>query len=200
MRLTYCPFAKRTAKEMPTQGEYRKGHPEGAVVHYTAGRHNLTAIDSAIANGLSYFLITHDGTVYQGAPLNRWGVHAGKSAYPGLGKGVSQYLVGIELTNAGLLSEKGLAWFGQPVSDSRRIKEPRYQGEAPGLYEAYTTSQEKSLFALLQWLKSNAPDVFSYDFVVGHNEVCVPAGRKQDPGGALSMSMPALREALKRAR
>ncbi len=36
-------------------------------------------------------------------PLDRWGSHAGKSSYSGLGNWVSKKLVGIEVCNAGRL-------------------------------------------------------------------------------------------------
>jgi hypothetical protein len=50
------------------------------------------------------------------------------------------------------------------------------------------------------WLKEQAPDLFNFDLVVGHDESCDANGRpgaKNDPGAALSMYMPALRARLK---
>jgi lysozyme family protein len=47
---------------------------------------------------------------------------------------------------------------------------------------------------LLLWLKGNQPDVFQFEFVLGHDEVS--PGRKNDPGGALSVTLPQFRERL----
>ena len=44
------------------------------------------------------------------------------------------------------------------------------------------------------WLKKNNPEIFNLEYVLGHSEIS--AGRKQDPGGALSMSMVEFREKL----
>jgi len=83
---------------MKTRGPYRRGDPEGAVVHYTAGRVEKGGADAVAtmkygASGFCYFCIPATGKVYQGAPLDRWGSHAGGSKWPGPGSWGSQYLV-----------------------------------------------------------------------------------------------------------
>ena len=66
---------------------------------------------------------------------------------------------------------------------------------AAGSYERYTDAQETALKAVLKWLHDNKPGTFSYDLVLGHDEAS--PGRKNDPGGALSITMPAFRTWLK---
>ena len=56
------------------------------------------------------------------------------------------------------------------------------------------------------WLKRNNPDVFRFDYVAGHDEIATlgspgspkekTLGRKQDPGGSLSLPMAEYREML----
>jgi hypothetical protein len=50
--------------------------------------------------------------------------------------------------------------------------------------------------------KKNNPNIFNEDYILGHDEVAGPRGigksRKQDPGGALSMTMTELRELVKK--
>jgi|GEM_PF-3833427 len=64
-----------------------------------------------------------------------------------------------------------------------------------GAYEKYTEKQETSLKKLLIWLYKNNSVGLSIDYVLGHDEVS--PGRKQDPGGSLSKSMPDYRAHLK---
>ena len=66
-----------------------------------------------------------------------------------------------------------------------------------GVYHKYTDAQEKSLRKLIEWLYRNNPRGISLDYLLGHDEIS--PGRKQDPGGALSINMPKLREKLKEA-
>jgi hypothetical protein len=123
--------------KMKTRGYYTKGHPEGAVIHFTAGRsrkkseggsrnaethldQGVRGVKNAVAQGsYAYFVIDRDGNVFQQFPLNRWGYHAGKSKCPETGRpSVSTHYVGIEMQNAGKLkkvdNERFMAWFSKP--------------------------------------------------------------------------------------
>jgi N-acetyl-anhydromuramyl-L-alanine amidase AmpD len=208
--LLWCPFAEIEQRQMITRGFYRKKHPEGATIHYTAGRGKggKTALSWGVQEGYCYFLIDIDGTIYQSFPLNRRGWHAGKSYWPGLGKYVSSYLVGIEISCAGKLiktkDNKFKTTYGNfiPNEDVRfsEQKDNIYRG----YYQKYTPEQEESLIALLLWLKRNKPDVFSFDKVLGHDEVRagwlglgLKASPKTDPGSSLSWTMPEFRALLK---
>lgn len=70
-----------------------------------------------------------------------------------------------------------------------------------GAYLPYTKEQETALIEFLLWAKANNPTVFDFDYVLGHDEVAGPKGigrwRKNDPGGALSMTMSEFRQLLK---
>lgn len=191
--------AKKWAKQMKTRGKYRKGYPEGAIIHFTAGRYGTQDMDSGIAKGFAYLLIDDKGNVYQANPLDSWGYHAGVSSWKSLGSGVSEFLVGIEITAAGKVTKVGESyqtWFkGVLTKDQVREVKAKDNIQA-GIYQKYTDEQEKSLIDLLLWLKENNPDVFSFDLVLGHDEVAPT--RKNDPGGALSCSMPEFREKLKK--
>jgi len=201
---------------MQTQGNYPSGYPQGAIVHFTAGGPNgAHTAAGGIRDGFCFFVIAPDGTVYQNFDLNRWGYHAGKSSHQKLGNSVSRFLVGIEVCNAGRLRQMDAGtfrpWFndplhyqrsGQPIppgvpnpardfkADAVRFVERRHNRIA-GWYHKYTAEQEQSLTTLILWLKKNAPDIFHIEFVLGHDEVS--PGRKDDPGGALSMTMPEYR-------
>jgi len=202
-KLLWCPFAERNFKKSRTAGSYAKGYPLGAIVHFTAGRRSglEAGMNEQVENGYTYFVIDKDGNIGQNFSLDSWGSHAGQSTWPGLGDRVSDDLVGIEIQCAGMLEKSGSVyktWYGEtvPASDVRTVAAQTANQEA-GAYQKYTAAQEDALIRLLTWLRENNPDVFSYDYVLGHDEVS--PRRKNDPGGSLSMTMPALRKKLKGA-
>jgi hypothetical protein len=202
--LLWCPFAFIPPKAMKTSGRYEKGYPLGAVVHHSAGA-DAGIYEYGLEMGFTYFVINRDGRILQGFPLDRYGSHAGVSKWPGLGESVSSKLVGIEVVSAGKLShssEGWKSWFGKYYNDHEvRTLSTNKENIQAGTYHKFTQAQEESLIKLLRWLKENNPSVFSYDYVLGHDEVAGPAGigywRKNDPGGSLSMTMPELRKHLK---
>jgi len=202
-KLLWYPLADTDVNKMKTKGKYRKNYPEGAIIHFTAGR-SLKGLSDAVntsnygcKQGYVYLTLGNDGSVVQAFPLDEYGSHAGTSTWPTLGENVSKYLVGIEVCCAGKLDNKFTSWFGEKYTD----KEVRYSEDIDniqrGFYHKYTAAQEKSLIELLCWLKHNNSEVFNFDNVLGHDEVASPKGRKNDPGASLSVSMPIFRERLK---
>lgn len=199
-KLLWCPFAIIDPKyKMKTAGKYRRGYPEGLVVHFTAGSSAESSLMWGKEQGFAFWMIAKNGDLYQTKPLDLWGYHAGKSSWPGISGTVSDEFDGVEIDCAGRLEKKGnnwQSWFGRVVPASLR----RYsKGEAnivEGWYEKFTPEQEATLKRLALWLKENCPEVFDLDKVVGHDECS--EGRKNDPGAALSMTMPEFREMIKK--
>jgi N-acetyl-anhydromuramyl-L-alanine amidase AmpD len=183
-RLWYSKADRHLA--MPTRGAYPGGWPAGAIVHFTAGRCDRGDPDAeaTIRYGSSqqhcYFCISRSGKVYQTAPLNRWGSHAGQSSYPGLGSSVSSKLVGIEICNAGKVKkgQRGYEpWWNKPGdpknsyytdAEVRRV-ERKDNILSAGTYHCYAPEQEGSLIELLLWLHAARPDILRLDFVLGHD-------------------------------
>jgi len=199
--LLWCPFAETDFPPAPTRGRYEGGYPKGAVVHFTAGRRSGLAqgLRYQVGQGYCYFLIDADGRIGQNFPLDRWGYHAGRSYWRGLKANVSDSLVGIEIQAAGMLEGRPGAyqsWFRMAVPDQEvRVIASTTANQQVGPYQAYTQAQEAALTRLLLWLHANRPDQFDLDLVLGHDEVSPE--RKNDPGGALSRSMPDYRQYLK---
>jgi hypothetical protein len=166
---------------------YPDGHPTGAIVHHTAGGSITGSLDYLRQRGYPCLGIGRDGKVYQPFALDRGGPHCGTWHH--------HYYVGIEVAGWGKLTYKDgefRSWAGYVVPEHRVRHIPQQNGnQQPGYYEAWTDAQEQALLKTLLWLKVNAPGVFSFDRVLGHDEVAPE--RKNDPGGSLSMTMGALR-------
>jgi len=194
--LSYPPAAQ--SRKMITQGKYRYGFPEGAVIHFNAGRDDPKQFLDYMRD-MKYvtFLIDRQGHVWQDFPLNEWGYHAGKSNWKGDVKEytgtVHDSFVGIELLSAGVLKPTPCGsyktWFNTIVpSNEIRVRDGRY-------FHKFTVEQEKQLEKLLLWLELTGEGIFGFGNVVGHHEVS--PGRKQDPGGSLRFTMPDYRAHLK---
>ncbi|BCU77975.1 N-acetylmuramoyl-L-alanine amidase [Luteolibacter sp. LG18] len=196
----WCPFAKTDFPAARTRGRYERGYPVGAIVHFTAGRRSglKAGMEEQVRNGHTYFVIDAEGNIGQNFPLDSWGSHAGESRWKGLNERVSNEVVGIEIQAAGKLERKGAGYetyFHVAVPPGGvRVVPCRTENQEAGAYEKFTEAQERALFRLLRWLQGNHPEVFRYEYVLGHDEVS--PGRKNDPGGALSMTMPELRRRL----
>lgn len=196
-KLLWYPHATMPADlKMPQKGKYPQGFPDGAIIHFTAGRFiggvnkALDTIRGGIKNGYTFLCISNDGQLVQANPLSHWGYHCGTPDH--------KTKVGIEINNAGRLKkdhDKFISWFGLEIpSEDVRIVDS-FANQQAGAYHKYTEAQEIELTNFLIWCKFNAPNIFKFENVLGHDEVAPK--RKSDPGGSLSMSMPEYRIFLK---
>jgi len=193
---------------MRTHGFYPKKWPQGAVVHFTAGRDGaLKTIQGGVKDGYAYWCIQKNGELWCAHSANEWGYHAGSSGWKKrLLGGVSDDLIGIEINAAGRVDPLPDGTFRTWFKTILHSHEVRYSdgkdGSLKGWYEKYTPEQEHTLVETLMWLKAQKPYIFDFDLVLGHDEVAGPLGigyfRKNDPGAALSMSKDAFRAQLKK--
>lgn len=210
-KLALIPFAKQFPQKMKQKGKYATmdGLPKSLIVHFAVnsdGTPNDPAtwgtgvVNYGISMGYSYLYIDRDGELWQAAPINQWGNHAGASAYAGFNGEVSDEALGVEMAGYGRLTKKGNDFFSCygnkiPANEVRYFDGSKTQ--IPGYYHKFTEAQEATLKRLCLWLKDNDPDNFQLAYVLGHDEVATPHGRKNDPGGSLSCSMPDFRAKLR---
>lgn len=171
---------------------YAKGTPEGLVVHYTVSGDNPESIVRYLAKqGFGCMVMGHDGRIWipEGFEIFKdAAAHAGKSAWNGI-SGMNSHFMGMEMCNWGSDGAKHVG------PDQLRKITKKTGNQYPGTYEKYTPVMEASLTNFCLWSKANCP-TFRLENVAGHDEVALPAGRKNDPGGSLSSTMPAFREKL----
>lgn len=162
--------------------------PEVYVIHFTAGWNNRTGRDfmkSFLKRGLCTDFLDKNGQIFQQRDGNRGGHHAGKSKFKGRSS-VSRFAPGIEIACGGKLKEKDgklITWFNKvvPKEDARYVtREMGYVHS--GWYEKYTEPQEESLAKFLAWQMRQG-----VKHIVGHDDIS--PGRKNDPGGSLSMPL-----------
>jgi hypothetical protein len=183
-----------------THGKYLtdSGQAKGLVVHSTAGRYEngrqdaINTLTSLAKRGLGCFVMDYNGQIYKAKnqSMNDIAYHAGKSGYLGF-KGMSRYCYGMEICNAGKLDNKGNTWYGTTTPKlERRAIADQNQNQKWGTYHKFSAAQQESLVNFVLWQLDINPE-FTLDLNIGHDE-CAP-DRKTDPGGSLSMTMPAFR-------
>lgn len=202
------PIIEELPINVSLKGKYKTptGQPKGVVIHYTAGRSfngRADAVNSMqfmASQGLGSMVMDKDGIIYQARNqgFDDVAFHAGKSEWRGK-KGLSYYCMGLEICSAGLLDTDLKTWYGEqmPASITRTVE--AHHNIQKGVYHRFTVEQEEALFNFLMW-QIDVNKEFDIGWIVGHDEVCVPHGRKADPGGSLSMSMPELRAVLQGSR
>jgi N-acetyl-anhydromuramyl-L-alanine amidase AmpD len=185
-------------------GKYVGGKARGVVVHYTAGRRGdikeaTATLKSMAESGLGCLVMDANGVIYKARNQNLltdYSYHAGKSAWKGF-TGISRYCIGMEICGAGLLDKNNKSWYGETFDESLVRTSKAKDNIRAGKYLAFTPAQEKSLINFIRWQLNTNPS-FDPDWIVGHDEIAIPAGRKVDPGGSLSMTMPELRAMFKK--
>ena len=172
----------------------------GIVFHYSAGRpdNNPTGLlEMGVKNGYTYWALTPDGTVYKTHSLREFGYHVGMYRH--------KNHLGVEIASPGKLVEKGgrhYAWYdlNNPWPEDQVRFFDGSKTQIKGYYAKFTKEQEDAMVGLVQYVKDHCPR-FTIENVVAHDECMTEMGwygEKQDVGGSLSMSMPALREYLKK--
>jgi N-acetyl-anhydromuramyl-L-alanine amidase AmpD len=170
---------------------------KGITVHHAADRDLQRVIDHGFLVREGYHLIIdNDGFVHQTAYLNLEVSHAGRAHWQGLSPNRAH--VAVALLSWGRVEPTHVygsyrTWAGTLLDAPAVRRRPDVHGHLAD-WDAATPEQERSLFDVLRWLMI-AGGIDSAN-VCGHDECALPAGRKDDPGGALLSPMPELRRLL----
>lgn len=182
----FYPMAKLIDQPMKrVQGEF-EGGPKGVTVHYSASRNVQSTIDSLDAQNLGYHLIIdREGKITQTASMGHRVNHAGKAAWNGYSPNRSH--IAVCMISYGYLEPGFKAWSGQVLPEDETAYRQGYY------WDKCTEAQENTLWDLLRWFLAHGIDPAN---ICGHDECCIPKGRKVDPGGCLSQTMGEIRAVL----
>jgi len=177
---------------VPTPNQGGRIEPALIVVHFTAD--HLDPQDSVRwfaqekSKVSAHLIIGRDGTITQMVEFDRVAYHAGKSAWQGR-SGCNGFAIGIEMDNPGKLTPRGndgVAWFGTRFDRAEyRLVEHRSDKYGSGLWMPYSPEQMEALGGVIVALLEAYPSIVD---IRGHDEICVPANRKDDPGPLMDMA------------
>ena len=158
--------------------------PTGITVHYTADG-DIDRVKRGMGKSkIGYhFLIDRDGSLHQTADLSKAVNHAGRALWNGVSPNRNH--LAIAIISWGFLNDDGLSWNGTKVVGTMR------EGQ---LWDAASKAQEQALIRLLRGLMRDFN--ISAANICGHDECCIPKGRKVDPGCSLSITMSNIRKML----
>jgi len=181
---------------------------DAVVLHYTAGASALSSwkwFNTPKSSASAHFIVDRDGSILQCVPLDMKAYHVGRDANLAGSKSANSKSIGIEISNFGLLVtyKKQLctiddkefipydsAKYGEPVYGAIALGDPTPQhildGEQPaaffeGYWEPYKPAQILSVHKLVRLLREGIEEIASSK-ILGHSDIALPLGRKQDPG------------------
>ena len=166
-----------------------KIRPEMVVIHFTGGNRARNAIRwlrNPRAKVSAHLVIDEKGLVTQLAPFNRRCHHAGKSRF-GRRKAVNGFSIGIELSNPGLLAQhrQNVYLRGRKGSFGPKVDLTHVTFDEKGRpWHRYSELQLEALWRVLGEIR----DHYGIHTVAGHEDVCIPHGRKIDPGPVFPMA------------
>ncbi len=165
--------------------------PALIVVHFTADRldpnDSVNWFAQAKSKVSAHLVLGRDGSVTQMVDFDRLAMHAGKSHWNGR-DGCNGFAIGIEVDNPGALAirgKDGVAWFGTMFDrEQYGLIEHKSDKYGHALWLPYTDAQMGALRGIIQALLRAYPSIVD---IRGHDEICVPARRKNDPGPLMNM-------------
>lgn len=168
-------------------GEFKSGLPDTLVIHFTGGssaESSVRHLCKKTAKASAHLVIGRDGKLFQLAPFNIITWHAGRSSWNGR-DGLNKYSIGIELDNAGELTDNGngkfVSWFNRAYSSDDVFSGTHRNRTTPSFWHAFTEEQLEKTFDVCELICEH------YDIkdILGHEEIA-PA-RKSDPGPAFPL-------------
>ncbi|MBT4491314.1 MAG: N-acetylmuramoyl-L-alanine amidase [Rhodospirillaceae bacterium] len=160
--------------------------PEFLIMHYTAGASAESSIAHMLkpaAKASAHLVIGRDGAITQLVPFNKVAWHAGRSRWHGT-EGLNQYSIGIELDNAGKLTQQGgqwTSWFGRAYPDEQVLSAAHKHDGAIFGWQTYAEAQLTAAADVALAIAAR----YELAEVLGHDDIA--PNRKKDPGPAFPM-------------
>ena len=178
-------------------GDFPASGPLGVTVHHAADRNLDRVKQEGVDRKEGYHLvIDRDGNCHQTTYFTHTVSHAGKAQW--MTKSPNREHIAVSLLAWGRLvpgpQSTWLSWSKAIVKSSDVAFRPGNLTGGNFHWDAFTTAQEAALFEFLTWCIGLGMDPRNF---CGHDECALPFGRKDDPGGSLSMTMSQLRMKLR---
>jgi N-acetylmuramoyl-L-alanine amidase len=161
--------------------------PDTVVIHYTAGaslESSVKTLSTPGSNASAHVVVGRDGTIVQLVPFDVIAWHAGASSLGGR-TGLNKYSIGIEIDNAGRLTQTAsgdfLTWFNRRIAREDAMQGVHRNEVQPAWWHVFTEAQVERVTELVTLLIKTYP----ITIVVGHEEIA--PGRKSDPGPAFPL-------------
>ena len=159
--------------------------PEYLIIHYTASASAASAISTLTRPGdvSAHVVIGRDGGIVQLVPFDKIAWHAGRSRWNGR-VGLNAWSIGIELENAGRLTQNGgmwRSWFGRDYPHAEVLEATHKNETALSGWHSYTPDQIDAAVMVATTLVRH----YKLKDVLGHDDIA--PGRKVDPGPAFPM-------------
>lgn len=165
--------------------------PRYVIIHYTAGASlgsSVNWLTNPAAKASAHLVVGRDGDVVQLARFNRKTWHAGRSRWGDV-IGLNSHSIGIELDNAGVLTQRAdgswVTSFGRTIA-SEEVVVARHKNAPEGSSErgwhAYTEDQLDTLKDILAAISQK----YEIEEILGHDDIAPE--RKSDPGPAFPMT------------
>lgn len=172
------------------------GVPLGVTVHYLGERRVENAVQSLRKEKLGYHaIIDRDGAFIQTAYFKHKVSHAGKASWNGVSP--NRRHISVALASWGEVKKsddfKYTSWAGTRIPLFEVSLRKGNIDNDWHFWDVATPAQENTLFDFLKWATAQG---ISPKNICGHDEAALPFGRKNDPGGVLSMTMAQLRAVL----
>jgi len=175
------------------------GLPLGITVHHLADRNIDASVASLRAEKLGYHaIIDRDGEFIQCCNFTDRVNHAGKATWCGVSP--NRRHIAVAFSSWGEVNKNDnddgfgyKSWSGAKVN---LFEVAQRKGNLDNIWrnwDAATIEQEHTLIKFLRWCIAFGVDPKN---ICGHDECAIPFGRKNDPGGVLSISMLQLRAVL----
>ncbi len=181
----------RAVPFVPTPNQGGRIEPALIVVHFTADhldpKDSVNWFAQKKSKVSAHIVLGRDGEITQMVDFDRRAFHCDPSEWNGR-RGVNGFSIGIEVDNPGALrmrGKDGAAWFGT-LFDREQYELVEHKSDKYGhaLWMPYTEAQLDALRGIIQALLRAYPSIID---IRGHDEICVPAKRKNDPGPLMDM-------------
>lgn len=188
--------AQLAISEKSLRGLFPDKMPIGIVVHHTADRDLARSRRALEQNGLGYHvIISRDGSMTQLGYFDQKMWHAGKAVWNG--HSPNSRFIAVSLLSWGELKfdhGKFKTWTDVEIPQAETAHRPANIAKGFFYWDAATNEQFSSLLDFCVWACDAG---IRPEFICGHDECAIPAGRKSDPGGVLPVTMEDFRKLVK---